>query len=364
MTKIIRKVTPKKQPVMKRKRVAAYARVSSGKDAMLHSLSAQVSYYSTLIQKEPEWEYVGVYTDEAVTGTKGNRSEFQRMLADCHAGKIDMIITKSISRFARNTVTLLENVRELTSSISGYLEHAEDPSLGGFLDEVALYTDLDSVEDGENCVTLMTMHAAKGLEYPVVFVVGMEEGVFPGFRSIGEAEELEEERRLCYVALTRAKERLHLTCAAQRMLFGRTTANLPSRFVKEIPETLVTFSGRQRQQPQRDFFQDDWNEHTFSSSQARPTRQAFSQAPSPAPSPRPRPSGTHVSASAYRTPASKASALPQLNKGDMIRHSAFGTGMILSIQPMGGDALVEVAFDNVGTKRMMLKAAAQFISKL
>ena len=106
----------------------------------------------------------------------------------------------------------LENIHELSSSISGYLEHAEDPSLGGFLDEVALYTDLDSVEEADNCVTLMTMHAAKGLEFPVVFTVGMEEGVFPGFRAIGEEEELEEERRLCYVALTRAKERLYLTC--------------------------------------------------------------------------------------------------------------------------------------------------------
>ena len=151
--------------------------------------------------------------------------------------------------------TRLENVHELTSSISGYLENAEEPSLGGFLDEVALYTDLDGVEDADNCVTLMTMHAAKGLEFPVVFVIGMEEGVFPGYRAIGEEEELEEERRLCYVALTRAKERLCLTCAAQRMLFGRTAANLPSRFVQEIPADRVDAGGRVRR-PQRDAFQD------------------------------------------------------------------------------------------------------------
>jgi DNA invertase Pin-like site-specific DNA recombinase len=96
-----------------RKRVAAYARVSSGKDAMLHSLAAQVSHYSALIQQRPEWEYAGVYADEALTGTKGDRAEFQRLVADCRAGLIDMVITKSISRFARNTVTLLETVREL-----------------------------------------------------------------------------------------------------------------------------------------------------------------------------------------------------------------------------------------------------------
>lgn len=97
----------------RKKNVAAYARVSSGKDAMLHSLSSQVSYYSKYIQSHNDWEYVGVYADEALTGTKDTRKEFQRMLADCRNGKIDMVITKSISRFARNTVTLLETVREL-----------------------------------------------------------------------------------------------------------------------------------------------------------------------------------------------------------------------------------------------------------
>ena len=249
----------------------------------------------------------------------------------------------------------LENVRELSSSISGYLEHAEEPTLGGFLDEVALYTDLDSMEEGDNCVTLMTMHAAKGLEFPVVFTVGMEEGVFPGFRSIGEEEELEEERRLCYVALTRAKEKLYLTCASQRMLFGRTSANLPSRFVKEIPDQLVQHSGRQRQQRQEYFREDTWGGETvYSQIPVQPRR--------PEANSKPRPSGTSVSGT-YRKPAPKAAPLPQLRKGDMIRHTAFGAGMILSIQPMGGDALLEVAFDNVGTKRMMLKAASQFITK-
>ena len=249
----------------------------------------------------------------------------------------------------------LENIHELSSSISSYLENAEEPSLGGFLDEVALYTDLDSVEDSDNCVTLMTMHAAKGLEFPVVFTVGMEEGVFPGYRAIGEEEELEEERRLCYVALTRAKERLYLTCASQRMLFGRTSANLPSRFVQEIPDERLEKGGKIRR-PQRETFQESsWSaEESFSQVRQPITRPA---------QPRPRPSGTSVPPAAYRKPAPKAQPLLQLRKGDMVRHSAFGTGMVLSIQPMGGDALIEVAFDNVGTKRMMLKAASQFMTK-
>jgi DNA invertase Pin-like site-specific DNA recombinase len=101
------------EPLQTRKRVAAYARVSSGKDEMLHSLAAQVSYYKEYIQSQPGWEFAGVYADEAVTGTKDNRAEFVRLLADCQSCKIDMVITKSISRFARNTVTLLETVRSL-----------------------------------------------------------------------------------------------------------------------------------------------------------------------------------------------------------------------------------------------------------
>ena len=105
--------TVSKPPKLERKkRVAAYARVSSGKDAMLHSLSAQVSHYSDLIQRNSDWLYAGVYADEAKTGTKDSRADFQRLIADCHAGKIDMVITKSISRFARNTVTLLQTVRD------------------------------------------------------------------------------------------------------------------------------------------------------------------------------------------------------------------------------------------------------------
>ena len=255
----------------------------------------------------------------------------------------------------------LENIHELTSSISGYLEHAEDPSLGGFLDEVALYTDLDSVEDTDNCVTLMTMHAAKGLEFPVVFTVGMAEGVFPGFRSIGEEAELEEERRLCYVALTRAKEKLYLTCAAQRLLFGRTSANLPSRFVKEIPEDRVEFTGRQRRE--RPMYGDsDWSrEESFSQVRTYGGDGGFSQVPRrPAASAASRPK----TAAAYRQSRPKAQPLPQLRKGDMVRHTAFGTGMVRSVQPMGGDALLEIAFDNVGTKKLMLKAASQFMTKL
>jgi DNA helicase-2/ATP-dependent DNA helicase PcrA len=245
--------------------------------------------------------------------------------------------------------TRLENVKELKSSIVGYLENTEEPSLAGFLDEVALYTDLDSYEDQNNSVTLMTMHSAKGLEYPVVFVVGMEEGMFPGFRAIGEREELEEERRLCYVALTRAKEVLHLSCAAQRMLFGRTSANLPSRFIKEIPGELVESDGRDYKYQNHTPFEDQWQKPSMEQ---------------PVSTPRQKPAGVPAERVSYRTPPKKTAPLPAFSKGDMVQHAAFGRGMLLSVQPMGGDALLEVAFDNVGTKRLMLKAAAQHMTKL
>lgn len=145
-------------PKLARKtQVAAYARVSSGKDSMLHSLSAQVSYYSNLIQAHDGWEYVGVYADEAVTGTKECRNDFQRMLTDCRAGKIDRILTKSISRFARNTVTLLTTVRELkTLGVDIFFEKkdfdtAESPILRDFS---ALYRSLWCLVGVQICVTI------------------------------------------------------------------------------------------------------------------------------------------------------------------------------------------------------------------
>src|SRR5699024_987936 len=135
--------------------------------------------------------------------------------------------------------TRLENIRELKSSIQNYVDTAPEPTLAGFLEEIALYTDLEEYNQGDDAVVMMTIHAAKGLEFPHVFLVGFEDGLFPGMRAIGDQQEMEEERRLCYVAITRAKEKLTISHARQRMLYGRTTATLPSRFLKEIPEDVV-----------------------------------------------------------------------------------------------------------------------------
>ena len=269
---------------------------------------------------------------------------------------------------AKNDVesrTRLENVRELLTSIKGYVESGtEEPSLAGFLDEIALYTDLDSHDPDEDAVVMMTMHSAKGLEFPTVFVVGMEEGIFPGIRAIGEAEEMEEERRLCYVALTRAKERLYLTCASQRMLFGRTSNNRPSRFAGEIPGELLDQSGRSYLDPAPagDGWEDEFDQTPQVSTCREPYRPAYGGGERRGTYTPPRPAKSAVQP-AFQS-AGSGPALPEYQKGDMLEHKAFGRGMVTSTQKVGGDTLLEIAFDGVGTKRLMLKFTADLMKKL
>ncbi|QNL45652.1 UvrD-helicase domain-containing protein [Oscillibacter hominis] len=253
----------------------------------------------------------------------------------------------------------LENVQELQSSIVGFLENQpEDPTLSGFLNEIALYTDLDSVNEGDDAVTLMTIHSAKGLEFPSVYVVGMEDGIFPGNRAIGEEEEMEEERRLCYVAMTRAKEQLTLVNARQRMLYGRTSSNLPSRFLEEIPAENMEWLSKPEQR--RSAWGDD--DPFFREQEGWSPRRGAAAAGSPAAAPE-RGAPRRAAPSAARKISASAPLL-ELVKGDMVEHSAFGTGMVVSVRPMGGDALVEVAFDGIGTKKLMLKSAGVHMKKL
>ena len=241
----------------------------------------------------------------------------------------------------------LENIQELTSSILAFLENdPEDPTLAGFLDEVALYTDLDSQDDGDNCVTMMTMHSAKGLEFPQVFVVGMEEGLFPGNRAVGDPEEMEEERRLCYVAMTRAKEKLTMTHARQRTLYGRTMPAMESRFLNEIPEENREWLSKPEPRVAASQWDDSWPDEHFTGGAGR----AF---------PERRSAGTSYT----RRKPSAGAPLMQLQPGESITHDAFGRGMVLSVRPMGNDALIEVAFDQVGTKKLMLKAASVHLKK-
>lgn len=258
----------------------------------------------------------------------------------------------------------IENVQELKSNILGFLEQdPEDATLAGFLNEIALYTDLDSVEADDNCVTMMTIHSAKGLEFPAVYVVGMEEGIFPGATAQYDMDELEEERRLCYVAMTRAKEKLTMTNCRQRMLYGRTSANRASRFLEEIPADNMRWESK----PQPKFDMDDtFGGDRYESDYSRRGSGQVSGSWSSG--------GVH----SYRDTAAKPVSRPlasvkqtvnaapmlQISKGDMVQHTAFGKGMVLSVRPMGGDALVEVAFDQVGTKKLMLKSAGKHMQKL
>ena len=259
----------------------------------------------------------------------------------------------------------IENVQELRSSILGFLDSdPENSSLAGFLDTVALYTDLDDAAEDDNCVSLMTMHSAKGLEFPDVYVVGMEEGVFPGGRAAGESEEMEEERRLCYVAMTRARRHLTLTTARQRMLYGRTTNNMPSRFLEEIPSETLDWQGKQEPRPARG----DWEEDAgrFSAGRAF-DRQGRGEIPASRPHRGAAAPRRELSAAAGFTgaaAAAKGGPLLPLQKGDRIRHRTFGEGLVLSLRPMGNDALVEVAFDTAGTKKLMLRTAGAHITKL
>ena len=250
---------------------------------------------------------------------------------------------------AKDTVenrTRKENVQELKSSIISYVAQADMPTLAGFLEEVSLYTDIEKYDQDADAAVMMTMHSAKGLEFPNVFLVGMEDGLFPGMRVFTDPEEMEEERRLCYVAITRAKQRLYLSHAKQRMLYGRTSFNRVSRFIAEIPEECLN----ERKKTQRTVSQST-SYGSYGSSYGN--------------------SGSYGSKkSSYGSYTGRATPKPQpaapmleLMKGDMVVHTAFGEGMVVNIMKMNGDALLEIAFDQVGTKKLMLKAASVHMKK-
>lgn len=241
--------------------------------------------------------------------------------------------------------TRLENVRELKSSINSYVQNAEIPTLAGFLEEIALYTDIEEYNAGDDAVVMMTMHSAKGLEFPHVFLVGFEDGLFPGMRAIGDMEEMEEERRLCYVAITRAKQTLYISHAKQRMLYGRTNAAMPSRFLREIPDDVTIIKGGYHQR-------NGTGSYMYGSNSSRWDQPSYTV-----------PQKRTNTCTSYQTPTSSTTYL-ELNKGDMVQHTAFGRGLVLSVVKMGGDALLEIAFDNIGTKKLMAKTASAHMKRL
>lgn len=242
--------------------------------------------------------------------------------------------TEMLTAQGEEGLTRLENIEELKSNILSYMEAAESegetPTLSGFLEEISLYTDVDKLDPDADAVCMMTMHSAKGLEFPVVFIVGMEDGIFPSSRSMDSPESMEEERRLAYVGITRAKEKLYMTYAKQRMLFGSRQWNTRSKFIKEIDKrciekedgTVITHKG---------------SEESIS------------------------PSGRNYSLreqlAGKKTAAPPEAGCVSYNVGDRVKHNVFGEGTVVSEKPMGNDFLLEIAFDKVGTKKIMANYA-------
>ena len=226
----------------------------------------------------------------------------------------------------------IENIKELKTSILSYINTAEnegdEPTLSGFLEEISLYTDQDRADESQDAMTLMTIHAAKGLEFENVFLIGLEEGVFPSRRSMDSPEEIEEERRLAYVAITRAKQRLYITTTSFRMLYGQTASNTSSRFLREMDPDVI-----EKEEPERSA---SFSVPQGGSSKPKQQTDTF-----------------------FRYAEKNSGSAPDLSftAGDRVRSFIHGEGTVLTVSPMGGDVLLEIAFDRVGTKKIMAKYA-------
>lgn len=228
--------------------------------------------------------------------------------------------------------TRIENINELASNLLKFQEeNREEATLSAFLEEVSLMTDIDNYDETADTAVMMTMHSAKGLEFPVVFLPGFEEGIFPGLQAIYDPNEIQEERRLCYVAITRAKESLYLLNADSRMLFGSTSRNRPSRFSLEIPLDLINKTREQ-----------DWRKPDLGTKM--PVAETELR----------RKSATAAMHFGQVTPPARSGNV--FKTGDMVQHKTFGKGLVISATPMGNDVLLEIAFEQ-GTKKLMANFA-------
>src|SRR5690606_17807481 len=307
---------------------------------------------------------------ELSTAAANRVQEFARLIEDLRAVANDVSLTALADRVlehsgymrelhAERTIEAearVENLREFLS-VTRQFEQEQGGGLGEFLEHVALVSDVDAYDADAHSVTMMTLHAAKGLEFPVVFLVGMEDGVFPHSRALAEASELEEERRLCYVGMTRAMERLYLTCARQRMLYGQPVAGRVSMFVDEIPaELMKDLSETMRARAVRAGWQvlDGGRASGGGSAQGRA------------------PGGPVAFGAADLRPASAGASAPgepagggprttvdpgSLQTGDRVRHKVFGEGTVVSCTRAGGDTVVTVAFPNQGVKKLLASVA-------
>ena len=241
----------------------------------------------------------------------------------------------------------LENVKELSSNIAQFELESEEPTLSAFLEEISLISDIDALDTSTDRAVMMTVHSAKGLEFDNVFLVGMEEGIFPGNQSIyGGPEEIEEERRLAYVAITRAKKKLSISNSFMRMIFGSTNRNAPSRFLKEIPQEFCEiknttgYYGTVKHDYSYDYSSSGFIGNSSFSSFGKKTEKLPTMRNS------------------FATATTKTNSTNNIYKvGMQVTHKTFGTGLILSVTPTGGDYMLEIAFDKVGTKKIMANYA-------
>ena len=311
-----------------------------------------------------------------------NSREFVNAIEELRAKKDDIKISDLIKETLKksgytqaleneNTIEAenrIENLDEFLTVAIEFEDESADNKLSDFLEGITLSSDIDNMEETEETVTLMTLHSAKGLEFPVVFLVGMEEGIFPGYKSIGEPKELEEERRLCYVGITRAKEYLFLTCSKQRTIFGSTSCNQVSRFLREIPSDLLDGYDKAlgEKQESNNLFGDSKYSWTYGSKDNGniKTYKIDKHEPSVAAAS----SNSNNNGFMFRTAESflnnltkKATGtnvdLSKYKAGVKIYHKKFGEGIISNVEPEGDDLKVDINFDKVGHKRLMAKFA-------
>ncbi len=251
----------------------------------------------------------------------------------------------------------IENIEEFLTEAMEFEKEEVENTLENFLEGITLSSDIDNVDDEGNSVTLMTLHSAKGLEFPVVFLVGMEEGIFPGFKSMEEEREIEEERRLCYVGITRAKENLYLTCSRMRTMYGSTTYNLPSRFLQEIPEELLEGYEKPFNSTKNDYEDKEYN-WSYGNNTKKNKVYSFNNLQE-------KKEITNIpfgrSAESFLSGLNKKNEekidLSKYVAGIRIFHKKFGEGTITKTEPEGEDLKVDIDFDKAGHKRLMARFA-------
>ena len=308
-----------------------------------------------------------------------NSREFVNTIEELSAKKDELPISELIKQVLKksgytkalqneNTIEAenrIENLDEFLTVAIEFEEEEVENGLREFLEGITLSSDIDELEESDDYVTLMTLHSAKGLEFPVVFLVGMEEGIFPGYKSISEPRELEEERRLCYVGITRAKEHLYLTCSKQRTIFGSTSYNQTSRFLKEIPEELLdgyeeAFGDTTNKER---MFKDTDYSWTYGSGNSKVKSYKMDSTESKVAA-----ASKSASNFMFRTAESflsnlnkkseeKKVDLSQYKEGLRVFHKKFGEGTISIVEPENDDLKVDINFDKVGHKRLMAKFA-------